>query len=233
MLDFDGTLSPIARTPNLARLPEHTRQLLRLLCVRIPIIIISGRPLAEIKKKMKVVGLMYAGNHGLEWDMGKGNERRQISTRVVHTLHHVKSQLLQLRSEYPGLFIEDKKMSLAVHYRLVQSSQQNVLCKCIMALVGNVVEDGVLSVTHGKKVIELRPSMTWTKGSFAAFALRLLRKRNRRSLAAVYLGDDTTDEDVFKKLRSGIMIRIGYSRTSNACYYLDSQHQVSNFIAGF
>ena len=67
MLDFDGTLSPIAPTPDLAILPESVGRQLRLCAGLFPVVIISGRSLADVQKKVGLKNLSYAGNHGLEW----------------------------------------------------------------------------------------------------------------------------------------------------------------------
>jgi len=76
MLDFDGTLSPLAKTPDRAFLPKNTKKILKKISQLIPTAIVSGRDIINIQQKMGIKGLIYAGNHGLEWQIG--NRRSQI-----------------------------------------------------------------------------------------------------------------------------------------------------------
>ena len=109
--DYDGTLSPIAPTPESAHLPATTKRLLVRVAAQYPLVVISGRALHDISVRVADIGVRHVfGNHGFEWSGGKSRPRTQV--------HHWAEQLREQLSGHPGVFIEDKTHSLSVHYRL-------------------------------------------------------------------------------------------------------------------
>ncbi|MDD5558979.1 trehalose-phosphatase [Candidatus Methylomirabilis sp.] len=224
-LDYDGTLTRIAPTPEQATLSASTRSVLRELAhrPRMTVAVISGRRLNELRRLVRVRDLIYIGNHGLEmWQDGQ-----QVGVIVPQPLQeavaHIRSQLTSLVAEIPGVLIEDKGLSVSLHYRLVPTRLESQLKTVVLRDVLPRVYSSGLTVLHGKKVIELRPNLNWTKGHAA---LRLMKHIRRRSVLPVYIGDDRTDEDAFRALAEGITIRVGAHEGSKAHYYVRDVKEV-------
>ena len=115
--DYDGTLSPIAPTPERARLPAATRRLLTQVARLYPVVVISGRALADIGARVADIGVQQIfGNHGLEWSRATSRPTAQVR-RWVAPLRE------QLAGE-PGVMIEDKAHSLSVHFRLAPDQER-------------------------------------------------------------------------------------------------------------
>lgn len=225
LLDYDGTLTEIASTPEQATLASSTRSLLRVLSrrPRMTVAVISGRSLNELRRLVMVRDLIYVGNHGLEmWNNG-----RQTGVIVPRALQEavarIRSQLTDVAADIPGVLVEDKGLSVSLHYRLVAHGLEGHLMGVFAREIVPLVRSSGLTVLHGKKVIELRPKLNWTKGHAA---LRVLKQIRRRSVLPIYIGDDLTDEDAFGALAEGITIRVGAHAGSNAHYYVRGVKEV-------
>lgn len=224
-LDYDGTLTRIAPSPAQATLPASTRSVLRELAhrPRMTVAVISGRRLNELRRLVRVRDLIYIGNHGLEmWQDG-----RQVGVIVPQpfqeAIARIRSQLAGLVADIPGVLIEDKGLSVGLHYRLVPTRLESHLKTVFLRDVLPLVYSSGLTVLYGKKVIELRPKLNWTKGHAA---LRLMKHIHRRSVLPIYIGDDRTDEDAFRVLAEGITIRVGALERSKARYYVRDVKEV-------
>jgi trehalose-phosphatase len=229
MLDFDGTLSPIAPTPDQAILPEPTRGLLQKCSDRFQVAIVSGRSLENLKSKVGLGGLTYAGNHGLEWQIGSRAGHAPFPPSALKAINDAKSKLGRLAPFYQGFLLEDKRLTLAVHYRLVRPTLLKSLKADLAPILDSLAQKGV-SVIDGKKTYDLRPSAGWTKGHFADFLHHHLEQTSKRILLPIYVGDDVTDEDVFRTLKGAITIRVGRKRTSLAHYFLANQTKIDEFL---
>jgi trehalose 6-phosphate phosphatase len=229
LLDYDGTLAPIARVPEEARVPAPMKSLLRRLSrsSRVTVALISGRPLANLRQLVGVRNLAYVGNHGLEmWHRGRCTSVA-VPGRSREALSRIRPRCAGLVEDVPGASLEDKGLSLAVHYRLARAGQVARLKAGIGREVRPFVRSGALTVMNGKKVIEVRPCLNWTKGHAT---LRLMKRVRRRSLLPIYIGDDQTDETAFRMLRGGITIRVGMHRRSKAQYYVRGVGEVLQFL---
>jgi len=222
MLDFDGTLSALAPTPAKAFLPAKTKKILQQCSGKFPVVIISGREVRDIKRKVSIPGIMCAGNHGLEWFEGNAIRRITIPLRTVRALELARKKIVLLQRKYPGSLVEDKYVVLAFHYRQVPALLLKKLRQDLHSLIFEFSDNKEIVIQKGKKVIELRPRIAWNKGSFARKALTFWQKKLNKKLLPLYIGDDATDEDVFTSLSSAITIRVGKSKTSQASYYLSS-----------
>jgi len=225
LLDYDGTLTPIAPTPEQATLPAATRSVLRELSrhPRMTVAVISGRRLSELRRLVRVRNLIYIGNHGLEiW-----HEGRQAGVNVPRPFQEavacIRSQLTSLVADIPGALVEDKGLSISLHYRLVPTRLEMHLKAVFLRDVLPLVRASGLTVLHGKKVMELRPRLNWTKGHAALWVMKQIR---RRSVLPIYIGDDLTDEDAFGALPEGITIRVGAHAESKARYYVRDVKEV-------
>lgn len=227
LVDFDGTLAPIARAPEEARLPAEIRALLAGFRYRrrVSVAILSGRSLADLRSVVGLPSLYYGGNHGLEI-RGPGvsfRSRQAVSTRpVMRSL--VKLLRVDLRG-FRGVAVEDKGLTLSVHYRRVRRAALPRLQRALGRLRARTSSLPVRWRT-GHRVWEVLPEGPWDKGA----ATRYLMRRLGRPFP-VALGDDRTDEDIFAALRGqGISIRVGRKRSSCADFYLDGQGQVVKFL---
>jgi len=233
-LDYDGTLTPIVQNPDNAVISKETAEILRKLSKNqhCKIAIISGRALKDIKNKIGLEGIIYAGNHGLEIDGPKIKFRAPVSLRYKAILKKIKIDLRKKLSKIKGVFIEDKGLSLSVHYRLV-NSKGKALVKTIFheTLICYIVSNKI-KIRPGKKVLEIRPLLEWDKGKIV---LWLLARRkfilNGEPCVPIYIGDDITDEDAFKALKNvGLTVFVGDPGSSHAKYYLKNTQEVTEFL---
>jgi len=233
LLDYDGTLSPIAASPGLARLPRGTKRLLEVLKKNpfFTIAIISGRSLKEIKKQVGIKGIIYAGNHGLEME-GPGlkfvNKGALSRRRLLDEIYRDLSIRL---SAIKGALIENKGLTLSVHYRLVKRRQLARLKIIVNRMLRAPLAAKKIRLTYGKKVYEIRPPVDWDKGKAVK---RLLKDRRifKKGMAPVSIGDDYTDEDMFRAVGpAGISICVGNPRRdSQAGYYLKDTKEVKSLL---
>ena len=236
--DYDGTLTPIVEKPELAELSASTRNLLRELTSQRHFVlgIVSGRALADLKGKVNIDGIVYAGNHGFEIE-GPGLMFVNPIVDEIKPFFRVVRQILVLTlGTIKGVLIEDKGITLSVHYRQADEKRAKDVGNLVARTVNGPASHGLFKMTSGKKVYEVRPAVNWDKGK----AIRLLMKRygkggRNSGLLPFYLGDDLTDEDGFRmieKYGNGVTIHVGepYSNSS-ARYYLRSPDEVSYFLA--
>jgi trehalose 6-phosphate phosphatase len=237
LTDYDGTLTPIVERPELAFLPESTGQLLRALSRKhnFTVGVISGRALADLKSRVGISSLVYAGNHGLEIE---GPGIRFVSPvaeelrPILRILHYVLDRAL---STVRGVLVENKGLSLSVHYRLVDSHKAGEIEDIVKRVAGPVEANGKARITSGKKVFEVRPAVNWDKGKAIKLLMKRYGKGGRRSgLMPIYLGDDLTDEDGFRVIEAygnGVSIFVGAPTfDSVARYFLKSPREVAIFL---
>ncbi len=238
-LDYDGTLTPIKRTPAQAVMPAEARAALKRLSQkrRHKVAIISGRSLKDIKKIVGVRGILYAGNHGLEMEGPKIAFRHPVSSAYTAILKRVKRELACNLAKIKGALIEDKGFTLSAHFRRVKAEDVPLLKTIFYDSVRSYVRKKNIRVTFGKKVFEIRPALQWDKGKAAARLLAHSAKpANSRygakdALMPVYIGDDATDEDAFKALKKrGVTVFAGKPSRSKAKYYLKNSREVIKFL---
>jgi len=186
LTDYDGTLTPIVERPELADMPERTRQVLRALAQqhRFRIGIMSGRALAELKDKVGISDIIYAGNHGLEIE-GPGfnfvNPQAEEAKPVLRVLYQVLSKNLET---IKGVLVEDKGLTLSVHYRMVEESKAEEVKSIFERYVGGAQAASQVRITTGKKVYEVRPAVAWDKGKTTKFLMNKYGKGSRKRVPA-------------------------------------------------
>lgn len=219
--DFDGTLSPIVERPEMAEMPEKIRSLLVLLKERHPVAIISGRGLADLRARVGIAGLIYAGNHGAELEAeGAGVAGPPDGLALPEGfLDRAREEL----EPFPGVLVEDKGVTATVHYRLVNPSRLAEFFAAFRALVRDY--EGRLRVNEGRKVFEISPVGAWGKGE----VLEWLMEGVGKGMMPIYVGDDTSDEEAFRAVRGkGMAVAIGGSREAE--YYLAKQGEMAEFL---
>ena len=238
LLDYDGTLTPIVERPELANLPEGVKQLLQALVRqrRLTLGVISGRALVDLKEKVGIRGIIYAGNHGLEIE-GAGisfvNPLAEEFKPILRLMRYVLSQAL---GAIKGVLVEDKGLTLSVHYRQVAADKSTEVKGVFDRIAGGAATLGKIRITSGKKVYEIRPALAWDKGKAIKMLMKKYGKGGRKSgLLPVYIGDDLTDEDGFRVIEnygSGISVFVGErDYHTSARYFLESPDEVAKFLS--
>jgi trehalose 6-phosphate phosphatase len=225
MVDYDGTITPIVRHPKLATLADETRELLRSLanqqlCV---LAVISGRRLSDIKKHVGIANAYYVGNHGLEI-RGPGIDFVHPKAKALSTiLPSIRRELRNTSGSIEGVFIENKGLSLSVHYRAAKAIYLPRLKQSVRRAVEGY---NALKVSYGKKIIEIRPRLQWNKGTAGKWLIKSLGEG-----LPVYAGDDYTDEDAFYDLKRGVTILVSKTlRRSGAKYYVRNVGELTRFL---
>ena len=233
-LDYDGTLTPIAKTPEKAVISRETKDLLNKLSKKshCSVAIISGRSLSDIKTIVGIKDIAYAGNHGLEIEGPKIKFESQVSPRLKSIIRHIYEDAVSKFSKIKGVLIEDKGLTISVHYRLVDGKDIQEFLSIFNEITDPYIVRDKIKVTEGKKVLEIKPPVKWTKGNVVLwFLVRQQFAAGENKVLPVYIGDDVTDEDAFNVLkRKGLTIFVGESRSSNADYYLKNIEEVTELL---
>jgi trehalose 6-phosphate phosphatase len=220
-LDFDGTLAPLQRRPDEVWLDSGTRRSLRQLVrsSRFRVWVVSGRRRADVRARVRVPGIRYLGLHG--WEGRANNEIAEETREIVHC---AKAWLGALLLSVPGVWIEDKDLTLAIHYQSVAEEGVRTARRIVQSVLNSF--DGSLQLIRGKDVWEVAPVELENKGvavkqEFSALA---------GSVVPVYIGDDQMDETAFAALGCGVTVRVGGRRRTRAHYRLSSVAQVHEFL---
>ena len=227
-LDFDGTLVPIAAHPDLVHLPPLRTIALKSLGAvdTTTITIISGRERTDLQKRVGVPGLIYAGNHGLEIS-GPGFmfiEPTAIACRPA--LQALAAELAGRVGMTPGAFVEDKGLTLSVHYRQAPIDAAESIRQTVHAALANASHP--FQLTAGDMVFDVRPRVNWTKGTAATWIRSQLAKPDALS---IYVGDDATDEDAFAALPDGITVKVGGGPSETAAaFQVENTDEVWRFL---
>lgn len=231
-LDFDGTLAPIVPHPRSASMPSGTRQVLARLASnpRFTLAIISGRALADLRERVGLEDLIYAGNHGLEIS-GPGLEFIEpTAAERLKALGELSRHLRVRLNDIPGVEVENKVLSASVHFRRAPAGDLPEIRQAVEDAV--VFNDNPFHITQGRKVLEIRPRVGWDKGR----AVRWIQQASGLLDALpLYIGDDSTDEDAFLALPQGMTIKVGQAnvgkaRETSAQHFLEHQELVPEFL---
>jgi trehalose 6-phosphate phosphatase len=234
--DYDGTLTTIVERPELAALSIETKNILKRLSRNrhYTIGIISGRALADLRRRVGVDGIIYAGNHGLEIEGLGSHFLEPLAEEMRPMLHILNTALSAALRGKKGVFVEDKGLTLSVHYRLAEKSELDKVDDAFTKITAPLNVTGQIKVTRGKKVYEIRPPVDWNKGRAIAWLMaRLKQMKGKAGALPVYLGDDLTDEDAFKivEQNKGISVFVGEEEVqTSAGYFLKSPHEVTELL---
>jgi alpha,alpha-trehalose-phosphate synthase [UDP-forming]/trehalose-phosphatase len=228
-LDYDGTLTPIVERPELAVLDERMRTAVANLARHATVCIISGRALSNIQDLVKLEDVIYAGAHGYDICGGIGNHiQHAMGREFIEKVRHATEALRMELADIPGVLVEDKKYTVAIHYRLVDPDFVPDVSKAVNAVLA---KSRGLCRTEGKKVFELRPDIDWNKGKAVLWILEAL-DREGGDFLPFCIGDDVTDEDAFKALKgTGLSFFVGdVSVVTQADYRLADPDEVRSFL---
>ena len=226
-LDYDGTLSAIAPTPEGAVLAEASREVLERLARRWTVSIVSGRDRADVEGMVGLDGLYYAGSHGFDISGPDGfSEQRGSEYRA--SLKAAADELESSLAAIEGVWVERKFAAVAVHYRQGGPDAEEAVGEVTRAVAAAHPD---LRLSGGKKIVELRPNVDWDKGRAVLWLLDVLELGD--DVIPVYVGDDETDEDAFRALAArGIGVVVGVEhRPTRARYSLADPDEVRDFLS--
>ena len=219
-LDYDGTLTPIVSRPEFAVLSDEMRGLFQRVATKHTVAIVSGRARQDVEKLVGLKGVCYAGSHGFDIAGPNVTMIEPRAEKTIPLITEIMQGLKESLKDIEGLLIEEKKFSVAVHYRLVDEGKY--LAK-IEEVVKRVVDkEDALRLMKGKKVFEILPAIDWDKGQAIRWimeALNLSWDENQ----IVYIGDDTTDEDAFRTVRTrGVTVLVADKAKESAADFIVS-----------
>jgi trehalose-phosphatase len=225
-LDYDGTLAPIAATPQAAAMAPETAALLSELveCPKYSVAVVSGRSIAALKQRLSS-NIICVGNHGLEIE-GEGisyvHEGAESTLRAIDcACWDLEAALQSVR----GVTVERKQLSATVHFRQAPPDLSGWIKATVNATVRPYLS--IVHVTPALEALEIRPRLGWNKGC----AVRLLLEQlNTTSPGLICAGDDVTDEDMFGILRWEISIKIGSSRNTRARFHVRDVPELLRFL---
>ncbi|XP_074341223.1 putative trehalose-phosphate phosphatase F isoform X1 [Apium graveolens] len=259
-LDYDGTLSPIVDDPDRAFMSADMRYAVKSLAKHFPTAIISGRRRDMVSELVGLTELYYAGSHGLDIkfpvrdtatasidhinpvkfadQQDKEVNLFQPAREFLPMIDEVFRTLVKITSDITGAIVENHKFCASVHYRNVDEKSWETVAQ----RVHDVLKDYPrLRLTHGRKVLEVRPVIDWNKGKAVEFLLESMTDLgNSEDVLPIYIGDDMTDEDAFRVCGSFVVLRQGNRgygvlvsstpKESNAFFSLKDPEEVKKFL---
>ncbi|MCL7032636.1 hypothetical protein MKW94_015451 [Papaver nudicaule] len=251
-LDYDGTLSPIVDNPDRAFMSDAMRLAVKEVAKHFPTAIISGRSRDKVYDFVGLTELYYAGSHGMDImgpvrsldsvddhlncirsTDGQGKEVNlfQPASEFLPMIDEVFRSLVKKTKAIKGATVENNKFCVSVHYRNVDEKDWTMIAQRVIDLLKRYPR---LRLTHGRKVLEVRPVIDWDKGKAVEFLLESLGLSNCDDVLPIYIGDDRTDEDAFKVLREGnrgfgILVS-SKPKDSKAFYSLREPNEVMEFL---
>ncbi|HJU10799.1 MAG TPA: trehalose-phosphatase [Candidatus Binataceae bacterium] len=228
-LDYDGTISEIARDPRLARPVSGVVEVLRVLAAhrgRVATALISGRSIRDLRSMLPLgPGVAVAGVHGLQLLDADG--KVEVPREIRECREDLENVRLWLEKNLPvncGFVVENKGVALALHYRQAPEPIANYVRDSFEQFIQECATS--LRAGHGKMVIEALP-----KFASKATALRILWQRAGDDFEPVYFGDDLTDEDAFRELANrGVSVLVGEPRRTAAHYRVDTPADVVHML---
>lgn len=209
--DLDGTLAPIVEDYAAVEISEPVRATLGRLVKIAKVAVITGRSRQDASAILSFEPHLLVGNHGAEWPVREGRLNSQQSVDCLLW----RDKLLSLLSNVSGVEIEFKGESLSLHYRKADNAETTL--SLIEAAIDTLIPEP--RRIGGKFVVNLVPMKALTKGDALVAAMEMFGVQR-----AIFIGDDVTDEEVFKLDNANIFgIHIGKDDQTAAPYYLKKQ----------
>jgi alpha,alpha-trehalase len=229
-LDYDGTLSPIVKHPEDAQLSKEMKEVLEQCAEKFTVAIVSGRDMDDVKSKVAIENLIYAGSHGFRISGPNGlYMEHEKSEEILQQLDQIEKELNKSLNNIVGLQIDRKRYAVGIHYRNSEESELPKIMKIVDDLLKRFPE---FKKGGGKKIVEIKPIVDWHKGKAINWIMKNLRFSGNPDMVPIYLGDDVTDEDAFRTLSDkGIGILVGFhDQPTAAKYSLKNVYQVRLFL---
>ncbi|MBA3270750.1 MAG: trehalose-phosphatase [Acidobacteria bacterium] len=231
--DYDGTLADFHDDPTIpVPSPETARLLCRLVArTDISFGIVSGRRVADLRTRTQLPSRVYlAGLHGMEIEVGTIRWQHPDLDVAREHVRELIRRLEPIREKVPGLLLEDKHVSIAVHVRNVDPDLRGAALADADACASQFVTGGLLRRLTGSMVIEFLPNIGCHKGDATRWIARDVETRCGQLPWVVFVGDDVTDEDAFLAIEEGAGVLVG-SRPSAAKYQLRNTLDVDALLS--
>jgi trehalose 6-phosphate phosphatase len=230
-LDYDGTLTPIVKRPEDALISDPMKNVLKKCAGKFKVAVVSGRDMDDLKSKVLVDDLIYAGSHGFRIS-GPGGlyKEHEKADEILPRLGMIEEKLSRIFPEIDkGVQIDRKRYAVAVHYR--NADEKNV--PQIKQKVDDVLNEfSDFKKGEGKKIIEIKPDVDWHKGKAVLWIMQKLGVDDHKKFVPIYIGDDITDEDAFRSIAgfgAGILVGSHGEKTA-ANYQLEDVPAVQSFL---
>ena len=225
--DFDGALAPVYDHPATATLSAEIRPLLSDIgaCGRLTVTVVSGRSASDLRSRTNIPGFIVAGNHGLEI-AGPGWEH--VDPAVAEHAPYVQNlaaALIKATEAIHGVFVEEKGLSVSVHFRHVAAEKHEAVRSAVHSVLGSASHPFVL--TTGRMVFDIRPRVYWNKGEAVKW---IAAQVGHTDALVIFVGGDPTDEDAFAALPNGVTVRVGQGPETSAKYHVDGPDGVRQFL---
>jgi len=222
LLDFDGTLVNLQRHPGDVRAPAPLKHVLSCLVQhpKLFVAIVSGRRVRVLRRLLGVKGLHYLGLHGAE----RSGEPVALAKGTATAVSQMKRSAVAQLGAFPEVWIENKGLSIAVHYRNASPATIRAARETLSRLL--IPWGAAFRVLKGSCVWEIVPREIPGK----AAAVRKVLRGLPAGIPVVYMGDDGTDEAVFAVLREQITVRVGRRGVTRARYYLRTPGDALRFL---
>jgi trehalose 6-phosphate phosphatase len=223
VLDFDGTLARLRRRPEHVRFSERGKKTLRKLAglEKVLVAVVSGRSLKVIEGAIGVEGIRYIGLHGAARNGQSIAPGLESLRAIVGAREDAQSEV----ASHPGIWIEDKGLMFAVHYRGARRASVRAADRALRGIAEPLRDN--LRILNGDKVWEVMPRETPGKGA----AVLALLAELPQATAVMCFGDDATDEEAFAVLPTEITVKVGRRRETRARFYLRNPGEVLRCLA--
>jgi trehalose 6-phosphate phosphatase len=231
--DYDGTLADFHPDPTIPRPSKRTRDLLCRLADRddLSFGIVSGRRVADLRTRTQLRTRVYlAGLHGMEIEVGHRRWQHPDLDIAREDVRELNERLEEVRQQVPGLILEDKHASVAVHVRGVDGARRAQALDLADGCAAEWVSSGRLRRLTGNLVLEFLPNIACHKGDATLWIARDVEDRYGQPAWVLFVGDDVTDEDAFNAIEHGVGVLVG-SRPTAASPQLGSTSEVNTLLA--
>jgi trehalose-phosphatase len=221
-LDLDGTLVPLRPRPADVQLTRETKKILKLLQghTNLHLAFVSGRQLKVLRSIVGMDKVHYVGLHGAECE----DKALTMSKESVRALSSAKRAARKQLQKIPGIWIEDKGLSFAVHYWRAKPATVRAAELTLNQILAPTL--GCLHILKGKRVWEVMPKEIPGKG----VAVRAFLRRLPENTLGIYVGDDVTDETAFAALNDQVTVKVGRMPGTQAHFYVRNPAEVRVFL---
>jgi trehalose-phosphatase len=233
LCDFDGTLCEFDPDPDAVRLSETRRTLLANLSARAccTVGLVTGRRLADVRARAGDIGDVYiAGFHGLEIDSPHASFVHPDAAAAAAAMKAIAARVAPSIRRLPGVFIEDKGLSIALHYREAEPAHRVVAESVFLDAARSDLAAG-LRLLPGACVLELLPDTSWNKGAAVEWIFDRVQGEEGRPVFPVYVGDDVTDESALAAVRSRGIGVAASPRVSGGEFRVNGPAEVERLLA--
>ncbi|KAM4087387.1 hypothetical protein ACJW30_10G174400 [Castanea mollissima] len=232
-LDYDETLSPIVNNPDQAFMSTEMRSAVREIGEHFPTAIIFGRSRDKVFQFVRLNNIYYAGSHGMDISAPSIslNYVRDFLPRIQMVRNDIKDKLEKIAKDIKGASVEDNKFCLFVHLRCVNEENVDKLKEMVESTM-EFYND--FHISEGKKVMKISPIINWNKGRALQYLLDTLGFEDSSNVLPIYIGDNKTNEDAFKMIKSigrGFPVAVSTTlKETETLYCLRDPTEVMSFL---